>query len=89
MSISRADAPTSRLERILAISSVVIAVLALVSLIVLLLVPAFGFEFGNPPAWYWDALLAVAYYGFPVAFILVVTLIVMRMVANRRANRAA
>lgn len=86
---SESPLKASLAERILAITAVTLAAVAFICLVVVFAAPYFGVEFGNPPAWYWDAMLAIGYYGIPIAFLLVVVVIILRMVANRRANRDA
>lgn len=76
-------------ERVIAICAVVLAAVAFLCLVVVFVSPYLGVKFGTPPAWYWDVLLAVGYYGIPIAFGLIVVVIVLRMLANRRANRDA
>ena len=80
-------APIGRAERALALAAIVIAAIAFLCLLVVFVAPLVGLQYGEPPAWYWDALMAIGYYGFPVAFLCVVALLVLRMISNRRANR--
>lgn len=87
MSTQKTEAPISRAERILAFTAIGVAAVALLSLAVVVLAPAFGVEFGTPPAWYWDVLFALGYYGILAAFLLVAALLTVRTVSNRRANR--
>ncbi len=84
---SQSPLKASLVERTLAITAVTLAAVAFVCLVVVFAAPMFGVEFGTPPAWYWDVLLAVGYYGIPIAFALVVLVIILRTIANRRANR--
>ncbi|NLT25468.1 MAG: hypothetical protein GXX90_02225 [Microbacteriaceae bacterium] len=83
----RTDAPIGRVERVLAYTAITVAALALISLAIVFIAPLVGAEYGDPPAWYWDALMAVGYYGFGIAFLSVVALLLVRMLSNRRANR--
>ena len=84
---SQSPLKASLVERTLAITAVTLAAVAFVCLVVVFAAPMLGVEFGTPPAWYWDVLLAVGYYGIPIAFALVVVVIILRTIANRRANR--
>lgn len=84
---SPTEAPIGRAERILAFTAITVAAIALLSIAIVFIAPLVGVEYGEPPAWYWDALMAVGYYGFPIAFLAVVALLLVRMLSNRRANR--
>ena len=86
---SQSPLKASLAERALAITAVALAAVAFICLVVVFAAPYFGIEFGTPPAWYWDVMLAIGYYGIPVAFLLVVVVIVLRMITSRRANRDA
>lgn len=79
----------SAAERGIAIGAVAIAVVSLLALLTILIAGMLGAQVGGDPVWFWDALIAIVYYGFPLAFLLVVVLIVWRMIANRRADRSA
>lgn len=83
------NAPASPAERTIAIAAIVIAIASMLSLLGILIAGMLGANVGGEPRWIWDSLIAIAYYGFPLAFLFVVTLIVIRMIANRRANRSA
>ena len=81
------NTPASPAERFVAITAVVVAAVALVSLLGILIAGMLGAAVGGDPRWVWDTLIAFVYYGFPLAFLLIVVLVVMRMIANRRADR--
>ena len=85
----RRESPTTAVERAIAFLAVGIASLALLTLLGILLAGVFGAEVGGEPQWLWQTLISIVYFGFPAAFLLVVTLVIMRTFSNRRANRSA
>ncbi|WP_424463082.1 hypothetical protein [Pseudoclavibacter helvolus] len=78
-------APIAKGERILAFMALGIAAISFIALLVLLATPLLGIEVDatNP---IWPTLLFVTYLGFPVAFLLILSLIIWRIVANRRSR---
>lgn len=65
-----------------------IAVLAFLTLIVVLGAPVVGVAGESMTTPLWQTLFTVAYFGFPLAFLLMLTLIIIRIVSNRRARSA-
>lgn len=74
------------MERFLAYLAVGIAALSFIALFALLIAPLFGADLAA--SWIWPACMAIAMYGFPAAFILLVVFVVWRVVVNRRTQRA-
>ena len=81
------SAPVSRAERLLAFMAIGIAFVSFVGLIVVLAAPLVGVDPESMTAPGWQTVFMVAYFGLPTAFLLMMTLLVVRFVANRRANR--
>ncbi|MDJ1372050.1 hypothetical protein C7K25_11835 [Gulosibacter molinativorax] len=73
------------MERILAYLTVGIAAISFVALFTVLLAPLFGVDFATSTSWVWPACVLIAYWGFPVAFVLLVIFVIWRVIANRRA----
>lgn len=82
-----ANAPVSRVERLLAVAAAGIAALSFLALMTVLAAPLFGVsgESWTHPGW--QALVLVSYFGFPLAFCLVVAVIGIRIASNRHAER--
>lgn len=80
-------APISAAERILAFMALGIAVVALVCLIVVIGAPVVGVDPGSMTTAGWQLLFLIAYFGFPVAFVLMLSLFVIRIVSNRRRRK--
>lgn len=78
--------PATTVEQVLAYSAAILAVLAFVAMITLLLAPLFGVDFAVGPTVLWSVVMAVAYYGFPLAFACLVALLITHVLLNRRAT---
>lgn len=81
------QAPVSRAERVVAFMAVGIAIVAFVCLLTVLSAPLFGVPGESMTAPGWQFAFLVAYFGFPLAFVLIIALIITRVVQNRRAAR--
>ncbi|SJM71728.1 hypothetical protein [Gulosibacter sp. 10] len=84
---AKAEPAYPLVERILAYLATGIAILAFIGLLTVLLAPLFGVDYATSHLWVWNASMFVAYWGFPVALILVVALLLIRVISNRRAGR--
>lgn len=79
--------PSSRLQRILAYAIAVLVVASLLAIIALIA----GFAFGAATAQgtgqgFWPAVMYVPMFGLPLAFILVMVLLVISLFGRRRAH---
>lgn len=74
------------MERLLAYLTVGIATVSFIALFAVLLAPLFGVDFAQNDSWIWPACVFVAYWGFPLALILLVIFVIWRVIANRRAQ---
>lgn len=83
------SAGVSRLERILAIMIVAIVVLALVCFVAVIVATAAGVESDGFSQGVWPAVFFVPYLGLPLAFLLIVVLLVSNGVRRSRAARGA
>ncbi|KAB1660371.1 hypothetical protein F8O01_03345 [Pseudoclavibacter chungangensis] len=79
-----ARAPISKVERIIAFMALGIAVIAFVALIVVVGAPLAGVPGDAMTTPLWQTLFLVAYFGLPIAFVLMLTLVIIRIVSNRR-----
>ena len=81
------QAAISQFERIVSFVAVGLAIIAFVALMAVLSAPLFGVapEAMAEPGW--QATFLTAYLGFPLAFVLMISLILTRIVQNRRARQ--
>lgn len=76
---------TSRLEKVLSYLAASLAGISFVALLALLVAPMLGVDFGTNTLM-WGIIAAVPNYGFPLAFLLIVAIIILSVVRNRRAR---
>lgn len=81
-----ARTPISNVERIVAFVAIGLAIVAFCCLVAVLAAPALGVAAGALTSSGWQTVFLVAYFGFPVAFVLMLGLIIARIVQNRRAR---
>lgn len=79
-------APVSGFERTIAFMAIGIAIVAFICLLVVLTAPLLGVPGESMVAPGWQITFLVAYFGFPVAFLLMIALIITRLVQNRRSR---
>lgn len=75
------------MERLLAYLTVGIAAVSFVALFTVLLAPLFGVDFAESDSWLWPTCVFIAYWGFPLALILLIVFVIWRVFANRRAQQ--
>jgi len=80
---------TNRLERILAIMIVVIVALALVCFIAVIVATAAGVKSDGFSQGIWPTVFMVPYVGLPLAFLMIVALLVSNGVRRSRAAKGA
>lgn len=73
-------------ERTLSYAAAIIAITSFLAMMALLIAPLVGVDFSNAPTGLWSVVMTIAYYGFPLAFICVVVLIISNVMRNRRRN---
>ncbi|MGO1544542.1 MAG: hypothetical protein ACTHXA_09415 [Gulosibacter sp.] len=87
MTISTDNPESSMAERLLAYLTVGVAALSFIALFTILLAPLFGVDFASSDLWIWPVSMFIAYWGFPLALILLVAFVLWRVIANRRAQK--
>ncbi len=80
---------TNRLERVLAIMIVAIVVLALVCFVAVIAATAAGVQSEGFSQGVWPAVFFVPYLGLPLAFLLIVVLLVSNGIRRSRAAKGA
>lgn len=83
------QAPVSRGERVVAFLAIGLAIVAFIALMAVLSAPLFGVAAEAMAEPVWQATFFVAYFGFPLAFVLIIGLILARILQNRRARQRA
>ncbi|MFD2674360.1 hypothetical protein [Gulosibacter bifidus] len=81
-------AAASVVERTLAYGAAVFAISAFIAMMTLLIAPLTGVDFGVGAPTFWAIVMAVAYYGFPLALLCVVALVITRVWSNRKHANA-
>ncbi|GGA62739.1 hypothetical protein GCM10011490_11490 [Pseudoclavibacter endophyticus] len=78
------QAPVSNVERIVAFMAIGIGVVAFLCLIAVLMAPLLGVPAASLTAPGWQVAFLVAYFGLPLAVLLLIGLVIARIVQNRR-----
>lgn len=81
---SSASTRPSRVERILALLAIGIAVIAVACLVAVLVAPLVGVPGSAMVAPGWQVAFLVAYWGLPIAVLLLIGLVISRLAQNRR-----
>lgn len=87
MTTSQNEIEATFAERLLAYLTVGIAGLSFLALFTVLLAPLFGVDFAVSDFWLWPTCVFIAYWGFPLALILLIVFVIWRVIANRRAQK--
>lgn len=74
----------SRVERTIAAVAIGVAIIAFGCLMAVLLAPALGVPGSSMVAPGWQATFLIAYWGLPLAFLLLIGLVIARLAQNRR-----
>lgn len=87
-SSASASRPAHTAELALTYAAAITAGLAFIAMVTLLIAPLLGVDFAVGPTALWPVIMAVAYYGFPLALICVVALLIIHVSLNRRYEHA-
>ncbi len=82
------DLPVSRLDRILAFMALGLLALSVLSFLAIMISTASGMTHADYAGGVWPAVSAVVYIAPPLAFVLMLTVIIRAFVRRARANRA-
>jgi len=85
---SRGDLPVRRIDRILAFMSLGLLVLSIACFLAIMIGTASGLTHEDYGTGVWPAVGAIVYIAPPLAFVLMLAVIVMAFVRRARANRA-
>lgn len=81
------DIPVRRIDRILAFTSLGLAVAAIVSFFAIMIGTATGMGQADFGSGVWPFVTLIPLIGLPLAFILIIVLLIMSFVRRARANR--
>ena len=80
------DMPIRRIDRILAFMSFGLLLLSIVSFVAIMIGSATG---GDMQTGIWPTVGAIVWFAPPLAFVLLITLVIMSFVRRARANKAS
>ncbi|GAA2539523.1 hypothetical protein GCM10009860_20350 [Microbacterium mitrae] len=83
---SDAEVPVTRIDRILAVSSLTLIVAAVLCFVAVIIGSMVTVDFGTP---FWTIVSGIMYYGLPVGVILFFTLLVSNTVRRAKLAKAA
>ena len=81
------DIPVRRIDRVLAFTSLGLALAAIISFFAIMIATATGMEQADFTTGVWPLVTLIPLFGLPVAFILIVMLLIMSFIRRSRANR--
>ncbi|MGW8484537.1 multidrug ABC transporter ATPase [Microbacterium sp. NPDC055903] len=84
---SEPDVPVRPVDRILAYTALTLAALSVICFFAIIIATAVGVQhadFASPP---WPLVAAVPQWGLPIAFVLIITLLIMSFVRKGRAAK--
>lgn len=87
MSSSRDDLPVRRIDRILAFMSLGLLVLAIVCFFAIIIATATGLEQNDFASGVWPTISAIVWIAPPIAFALLMVMLISAFVRRGRANR--
>ncbi len=82
------DLPVSRLDRILAFMALGLLALSVLSFLSIMISTAMGLTHEDYGTGIWPAVSAIVYIAPPLAFVLMLTVIIRAFIRRARANRA-
>ncbi|MER7796223.1 multidrug ABC transporter ATPase [Microbacterium sp. NPDC096154] len=85
---SPADPPVRRIDRILAFMALGIALLSVICFFAIMISTAAGMTHAEYAHGIWPTIAAVPMFGLPVAFALILTLLIMSFVRRGKAGRS-
>jgi TRAP-type C4-dicarboxylate transport system permease small subunit len=83
------DVPVRRIDRILAFMSLGIALLSIICFFAIIIGTATGMEQRDFGQGIWPLIAAIPLFGLPIAFVLIITLLIMSFVRRARAAKNA
>jgi hypothetical protein len=83
------DVPIRRIDRILAFMSLGIALLSIICFFAILIGTATGLDQTDFGQGVWPMVAAIPVFGLPIAFLLIMTLLIMSFVRRARAAKSA
>ncbi len=83
------DVPVRRIDRILAFMSLGLLVLSIACFLAIIIATASGLDHEDFGSGIWPVISVVLYIAPPIAFVLMLAVIIMAFVRRARANRAA
>lgn len=86
-SASGADVPIRRIDRILAVMSLGIALLSIICFFAIMIGTATGMQQGDFAGGAWPVVAAIPLFGLPIAFLLILALLIMSFVRRARASK--
>lgn len=81
------DVPVRRIDRILAFMSLGIALLSILCFFAIMIATGSGMQQADFSQGIWPAVAAIPLFGLPIAFLMIIALLVMSFVRRSRANR--
>lgn len=85
---SRDDLPVRRIDRILAFMSLGLLVLSIVCFIAIMIGTSSGLEYADFQSGVWPIVSALLYIAPIIAFLLLLTVLIMTFIRRSRANKA-
>ncbi|HEX5857305.1 MAG TPA: multidrug ABC transporter ATPase [Microbacterium sp.] len=83
------DVPIRRIDRILAFMSLGIALLSIICFFAIIIGTGTGMEQGDFATGIWPMVAAIPLFGLPIAFLLIIALLIMSFVRRARAAKNA
>ncbi len=83
------DIPIRRIDRILAFMALGIAILSIVCFFAIMIATGSGMEQADFSQGIWPMVAAIPLFGLPIAFLMILTLLIMSFVRRSRANRGS
>ncbi len=85
---SQPDVPIRRLDRFLAFTALGIAAASVICFFVIIIGTAVGMDQKDFGEGLWPVVAAIPYWGLPLAFVMIIALLVMSFVRKGRASRS-
>ncbi len=85
---SQPDVPIRRLDRILAFTALGIAAASVICFFVIIIGTAVGMDRRDFGEGLWPVVAAIPYWGLPLAFVMIIALLVMSFIRKGRASRS-
>lgn len=85
---SQPDVPIRRLDRILAFTALGIAAASVICFFVIIIGTAVGMDRRDFGEGLWPVVAAIPYWGLPLAFVMIIALLIMSFIRKGRASRS-